>query len=310
MAASKSHPRVSLTLLITTLVSLGLAAKPSSGCGSAPKLITSASTQTPLTLTVNNQKREFFVKLPDNYNNTHPHRLVLTLHALGGQASQVVAGTGGYLPYYGLAALATSTNATLATNTRTIFVAPNGLSNGWGNTNGTDVKFIAQVLAAVEADACVDQSLRFSTGFSFGSAMSYILACSIGGGIDGLRAVAALSGNPQISGTCPGSTASADDAVAYYGQHGTSDTVLPIAGSRSMRDRFLQLNGCDAAQKEATDPATGSGTHVKTVYRGCKPDKPVVWVTFDGPHTPTPKDKGQSDTWVPAETWAFFSQFT
>ncbi|KAK4225842.1 putative feruloyl esterase C [Podospora fimiseda] len=280
-------------LLLSLFSSVALSLKPSTGCGKAPKLVTASSTTTPLRITANNKNREFFVRLPPNYDASHPYRLILTLHALGGQASQVVSGTGGYVPYYGLATLANDT-------TNAIFVAPNGLNNGWQNTGGEDVTFIRQVISTVEADLCVDQDLRFSTGFSYGAAMSYSLACSLGKEI---RAVAALSGNPQISGCAAGS-----EPVAYYGQHGISDTVLPISGGRQMRDRFLKNNGCSGTQ-ESPAPTAGSGKRVKTVYGGCQPDKPVVFVTFDGPHTPTPKDPGAAETWSPAETWEFFKQF-
>lgn len=148
-------------------------------------------------------------------------------------------------------------------------------------------------------DLCIDENLRFSTGFSYGSAMSYAIACALA---KDFRAVAALSGNPQISG-CSGG----NDPIAYYGQHGLSDQVLPIAGGRQMRDRFLKNNGCTA--QTAQEPAVGSGKHMKTVYQGC--DKyPVVWVAFDGQHTPQPKDAGASMTFSHTETWEFFKQFT
>ncbi|KAK3995154.1 putative feruloyl esterase C [Cladorrhinum sp. PSN332] len=281
-------------LLLSLFSSVALSLKPSTGCGKSPKLVTASSTTTPLRITVNNKNREFLVRLPPNYDSSHPYRLILTLHALGGQASQVVAGTGGYVPYYGLPPLANDT-------TGAIFVVPNGLSNGWGNQNGEDVTFIRQVLSTVESDLCVDQDLRFSTGFSYGGAMSYSLACSLGKEI---RAVAALSGNPQISGCAAGS-----EPVAYYGQHGTSDQVLPISGGRQMRDRFLKNNGCSSSTQEAPIPASGSNKRVKTVYSGCQADKPVVFVVFDGQHTPTPRETGAGETWVPAETWEFFKQF-
>ncbi len=278
-----------LTLL--TAASLALAAKPSPGCGSTPKLITTSSTTTPLTLTVNNKARTYFVKLPDNYNNTNPYRLIFTLHALGGNAGQVVAGQGGYYPYYGLPPFINDTAGA-------IYIAPNGVSNGWANQGGEDVTFLRQVITAVEADLCVDQNLRFSTGFSYGGGMSYALACSLG---KELRAVAALSGNPQISG-CSGGT----EAVAYMGVHGVSDTVLPISGGRTMRDRFVKNNGCTA--KTAGEPTAGSGQKVKTVYE-CPADKPVWFVAFDGPHTPTPREGNAAQSWVPGETWEFFKQF-
>jgi poly(3-hydroxybutyrate) depolymerase len=277
-------------LLASTLDGIA-AAKPSPGCGSTPKL--TGSPTTAHNLTVNGKQRRFYVMAPDNYNKEHPYRLIFTLHALGGTASQVIAGTNGYYAWYGIPPLVNDTVGA-------IYVAPDGLNNGWANQGGEDVTFLSQVMQTVEADLCVDQNLRFSTGFSFGGAMSYSLACSLG---RELRAVAVLSGNPQISGCAGNATA----PVAYYGEHGVSDNVLPMAGGREMRDRFARNNGC--ATQEAREPAPGSGTHIKTTYAGCSADHPVVWVAFDGPHTPTPTDSGATRSFAPAETWQFFSQF-
>ncbi|KAK4652693.1 hypothetical protein QC762_501000 [Podospora pseudocomata] len=287
--------KLTLLTLLGLLTPTALSLRPSPGCGKTPALVTSSSTTTPLRITSNNKQREFFVRLPQNYNSSTPHRLIFTLHALGGTAQQVIAGQGGYLPYYGLPPLANSST------TPTVFVIPNGLNNGWQNSNGEDVTFLRSVLSTVESDLCVDQDLRFSTGFSYGAAMSYSLACSLGREI---RAVAALSGNPQISGCAAGS-----EPVAYYGQHGTTDNVLPLAQARQMRDRFLKNNGC-AAQAEPPVPAAGSQGKVKTVYTGCLPDKPVTFVVFDGGHVPTPRETGESETFAHKETWEFFSQFT
>ncbi|KAK0710510.1 hypothetical protein B0T21DRAFT_427790 [Apiosordaria backusii] len=284
----------SLLGLLALCPTASLALRPSSGCNKAPALVTPSSTTTPLRITSNNKQREFFVRLPPNYNSAVPHRLIFTLHALGGTAQQVIAGQGGYLPYYGLPPLANSSDVP------TVFVVPNGLNNGWQNQNGEDVTFLRNVLTTVEGDLCIDQDLRFSTGFSYGGAMSYSLACSLGKEI---RAVAVLSGNPQISG-CSGGT----EAVAYYGQHGTGDNVLPLAQARQMRDRFLKNNGC-ASQAEPAVPASGSQGKVKTVYTGCQTDKPVTFVVFDGGHVPTPREPGQGETFTHGETWEFFGQF-
>ncbi|KAI3325745.1 carbohydrate esterase family 1 protein [Xylariaceae sp. AK1471] len=277
-------------LLIAASLDGITAAKPSSGCGSTPELI--GSTNTAHNLTVNGKQRSFYVMAPENYDKDHPYRLIFTLHALGGTASQVIAGTNGYYAWYGIPPLVNDTVGA-------IYVAPDGLNNGWANQAGEDVTFLSQVIQTVEADLCIDQNLRFSTGFSYGGAMSYSLACSLG---SDLRAVAVLSGNPQISG-CTGGGA----PIAYYGQHGVSDNVLPMAGGREMRDRFAKNNGC--ATQNAQEPTPGSGKHIKTTYSGCSADRPVVWVAFDGPHTPFPTDSGLNQSFTPTETWEFFSQF-
>nr|AEP33617.1 feruloyl esterase A2 [Chrysosporium lucknowense] len=289
------------TVAITVASLRGVtAATPSPGCGKTPTLITDGSATTPLTLTSNGKTRRFYVKLPDDYDNSHPYRLIFALHALGGTAQQVTTGTGGYLPWYGIPDLAA--NDTVGA----VYVAPDGLNNGWANQGGEDVAFLEAVMETVEQDVCVDRDLRFSTGFSYGAAMSYTLACALGRRI---RAVAVLSGSPVISGGCAGAGSGASEPVAYYGQHGMSDPVLPVAGGREMRDHFVRTNGCDAGRGPPREPARGSGTHVKTVYDGCDPDYPVVWNAFDGDHTPQPVDRGATTTFSAVETWEFFSQF-
>lgn len=286
------HWQSLLSLLLTTAIAGVQATKPSPGCGTTPKLVTANSTTNPLTTTINNKSRQYLVKLPQNYNPNHPYRLIFTLHALGGTAAQVVAGTGGYLPWYGLPSLVNDT-------IDAIYVAPNGLNNGWGNQGGEDISFISAIVKTLNDDLCIDENLRFSTGFSYGGAMSFSIACSLA---KDFRAVAALSGNFQISG-CTGG----NDPIAYYGQHGISDQVLPISGARTMVERFVKNNGCTG--QTPAEPVAGSGTHVKTSYQGCKAGYPVVFVAFDGQHTPQPKDAGKNDTFSHVETWEFFKQF-
>ena len=253
---------------------------PSAGCGKAPKVITAAAAANPgLTLSSGGKSRQYFVKLPANYDNNHPYRLILTLHALGGTGSQIALGGAG--AYYGLPPLV---NDTLGA----VYVAPSGTigtdgratGNGWWNNNQSDVTFIRELVKVVEDDLCIDTNLRFSTGFSHGAAMSFILACAFGKDI---RAVAVLSGSPEISGQCPGGT----DPVAWYQQHGTRDSVLKMAGGHEMRDRFIKNNGC--TPKEAKEPARGE-KHIKTVYDGCKEGYPTTFVAFDGyaPHWLSP----------------------
>ena len=267
-----------------------LAGDKSAGCGKTPTITTKT-----YTVAVNGKQRQYHVKVPDSYDNGRPYKLIFTFHELSGSMDRVVKGGNGRGQpdaYYGLPPLA---------NNSAIFVVPNGTgaSNnlGWPNSGGEDVTFFDQMLKTVSNDLCVDLGLVFSTGFSYGGAISYALACARP---DAVRAVAVLSSG-TLSG-CSGGT----KPVAYYGQHGTNDDVLNVGGGRGMRDKFVKNNGCQPLSKE---PAPNGDTSVKTQYTGCKEGYPVTWVIHSGKHDPIKKDQGSSTPFAPKNSWEFFSQF-
>ncbi|MBM7085572.1 cellulose binding domain-containing protein [Micromonospora humidisoli] len=261
------------------------------GCGKAPTLASGTHT-----ITSNGKNRSFILRVPDGYDANRQYRLVLGFHWVGGTATDVATGQTvqrDVWSYYGLQRLA---------NNSTIFVAPQGLNNGWGNAGGEDITFVDNILNRVEAGLCVDTTQRFALGFSYGGAMSYAVACARP---TVFRAVAVYSGG-QLSG-CSGGT----QPIAYFGAHGIRDGVLNIAGGRTLRDRFVRNNGCTA--QNPPEPSQGSLTHRSTTYSGCRAGYPVVWAAFDEGHIAAPQDGAPGDsgsrTWLPAETWRFFTQF-
>ncbi|MFJ1806785.1 MULTISPECIES: cellulose binding domain-containing protein [unclassified Streptomyces] len=274
----------------TAAASAGTAA-PSSGCGRIPALTSGTHT-----IRSGGKNRNFILRIPDGYDRNRAHRLVFGFHWLGGTSTDVATGRTvetGTWAYYGLQRLA---------NDSTIFVAPQGLDNGWANAGGEDVTFVDDLLRWIETDLCVDTTQRFALGFSYGAAMSYALACSRA---TVFRAVAVQSGG-QLSG-CSGGT----QPIAYLGVHGLRDNVLGISGGRALRDRFVRNNGC--ATQNPPEPAQGSLTHRVTAYSGCSAGHPVVWAAFDEGHIAAPQDGAAGDsgarTWLPAEVWKFFTQF-
>jgi uncharacterized repeat protein (TIGR02543 family) len=272
------------TLTATFNASADSDTTPSGGCGKARTLQNGT-----ITIQSNGTSRTYILRVPDNYDNTHPYRLVVAYHWLGGTA-QDVAGTYGW---YGLWDLA---------NKSTIFVAPQGLQSGgttgWPNTGGQDVAFTDALLAQIEGDLCIDTSRIFANGFSYGAGMSYAIACARA---QVFRGVALYSGG-LISGCSGGTT-----PIAYFQAHGLGDPVLTISGARSLRDRFVSVNGC--TPQNPPEPTTGSGTHMCTAYQGCSAGHPLVWCAFDGGHTPSPRDSGQSTGWLPQPVWDFIKQF-
>ncbi|MGW5261911.1 cellulose binding domain-containing protein [Microbispora sp. NPDC004025] len=270
--------------------SAAAAAAATAGCGKTPTLRSGSQT-----ITTSGKNRSWILRIPDNYDNNRPYRLIFAYHWLNGTAQIVDSGgsDGSVWAYYGLKQLS---------NNSTIFIAPQGINNGWGNSNGEDLTFTDDVLRLVENNLCVDTTQRFAMGWSYGGAMSFAVACARP---TIFRAVAVYSG-AQLSG-CNGGT----QPVAYMGIHGTHDSVLNISQGRSLRDRFVANNGCTPTNPR--EPAQGSLTHIITAYSGCRAGYPVVWAAFDGDHTPSPNDGSTSTsgarTWTSAEVWKFFTQF-
>ena len=188
------------------------------GCGKTPTLRDGT-----YTIQSGGRARTYILRLPANYSSNQQYRLVVGLHWLNGSANDVL-GNG----FYGLQQRAANT---------AIFVAPQGLDAGWANTGGRDVTLVDDILRTVENDLCVDTSQRFALGFSYGGAMSYALACARP---TVFRAVAPIAG-ANLSG-CSSPTG----PVAYFGIHGTRDSVLNISQGRSIRDSFVRANGCAA----------------------------------------------------------------
>ncbi|WKU06873.1 cellulose binding domain-containing protein [Micromonospora sp. HUAS LYJ1] len=262
------------------------------GCGKTPTLTSGTRT-----ISSGGQNRTFILRIPDNYDRNHPYRLIFAFHWNGGTATEVDSGgTSGYpWSYYGIRALA---------NNSAIFVAPQGIGNGWANTGDRDLTFVDDMMRQIESDLCVESTQRFAMGFSYGGGMSYAIACARA---SAFRAVAVYSGG-QLSG-CNGGT----QPIAYIGIHGLRDNVLPISTGRSLRDRFVRNNGC--TPQNPPEPAQGSLTHTVTYYSGCRAGYPVAWAPFDGGHAPNAVD-GTADVYAPGEkswtrpvVWSFFTQF-
>jgi poly(3-hydroxybutyrate) depolymerase len=283
---------------VTGIPSAAAAADPvttlaaSAGCGKAPTLTSGART-----IQSGGRTRNFILRVPDGYDSNRQYRLIFGFHWNGGTANDVDSGgTSGYpWSYYGLRALSGNS---------AIFVAPQGLNNGWANSGGADLVFVDDMIRQIEAGLCVDTTQRFAGGFSYGGGMSYALACARP---TVFRAVAVYAGG-QLSG-CSGGT----EPIAYIGLHGLRDPVLNISQGRSLRDRFVRNNGC--TPQNPPEPAQGSLTHTVTTYSGCRAGYPVVWAAYDAGHTPGPVDGSAGDfepgerSWTRPVVWNFFAQF-
>jgi poly(3-hydroxybutyrate) depolymerase len=259
-------------------------AVPSAGCGKTRTLQNGT-----LTITSGGASRKYILKVPDNYDNNHPYRLVFAFAESGSSAQSVA--TRNYF-----------TMATLDTTKSTIFVAPDA-ANGAGSWSKTDVDLTDAILAQLEGDLCIDKIRIFATGFSFGGAMSIALACTRA---DVFRGVAFFSG-ADLTGSCP---ATLTKPIAYYASQASQDstgTPSPTSG-RVKQAEFAAVNGCTPEPNATVFPAAGK-PHTCTVYKNCTAGHPTVYCVFDGAHGWEPKDPGQTTSWNAPEAWKFITQF-
>jgi predicted esterase len=274
------------------------------------------ATSTLLKITSGGASREFIVDIPADYDPTHPYRLIFSWHQAygsdtGNANGQYPASNGPNFDaknysYFGLHREAT------AANQPSIFVAPGGIGNlPWDYKR--DVVLFDDLLALIDANLCVDDSRVFSTGFSFGAMMSYALSITRQTKLRAVVAMAAanynLPGEPTDTNAAP---------VAYMGTTGMSDGTCPwgtdTMGGKACVLQHAKDNGCTIPATIQTTTA-GSKKYLCYDFEGCKAGYPVKVCTFDGPHTPSSVDDGNSTgddglkAFVPPLAWKFISQF-
>jgi hypothetical protein len=255
--------------------------------------------------------RGFAVRLPANYDKNKPYWLIFGFHWNGGTSKDVdTGGSNGYgMAHFGLQKLS---------NNGAIFVAPQGLGNGWSNSGGQDLKFVDDMVKLIGDNYCVDTTHVLTNGFSYGGGMSYELACARAKVFRG----AAIYEGAQLSG-CDGG----NDPIALWQMVGLEDTVCPMSSATPIRDRFVRNNGCtaqNAPQPPRAPPYLNPGGHICTNYAGCSPGHPLRWCVHQSGHGNAVVD-GTGDlynscatppktcsatcpcTWVPADVWSFFT---
>ena len=241
---------------------------PSTGCGKAATQALDEWVR--YTVMADALEREYFVRLPENYDPQKPYRLMITHPGCGGIGNQV-------LPLW---------DAPMAD---AIYVGPSPDGECFVyQAESKDTAFFDEMLKVVEASYCVDQSRIFTSGHSSGSWFSNVLGCQRS---NILRAQAGIAGGfPGNPDDC------LPNNIAAIFIHDLNDMDNDIAGSREARDRLIELNGCTTE----TLPVTPAPC---VEYQGCMPGYPVVWCeTMGQGHS------RQDDLSVPA-IYGFFSKF-
>ncbi len=281
----------------------------SAGCGRPLDVLKSGKR----TISINGAQRVFIIDIPADYKPNNPYRLFFCFHWFGGSADSIASGqvefargSGPDYAYYGL-----KRHATLA-NAPAIFIAPQGNNNGWGGGEA-DHAFFDGMLASAKNNLCIDTTRVFSTGFSFGSMFTYSLTTNHQKQLRAGVGIAPANWNIWLPNPLP------RDPIAWMQTTGMSDGSCKWINDASKQEgaKFIGLqrgvdNGCNPLADIPT-AAIGSKTHLCHDFTGCKEGYPVKVCTFDGAHIANVGDGGTSnagkDSWIPVESWKFFSQF-
>ena len=151
---------------------------------------------------------------------------------------------------------------------------PNGTGSPvqWDTTDHSaanpDLMFVSALLAQVESTQCIDTSRVYASGFSDGSFMVSLLACTMS---DRFAAIAAVSGL-QLNPPCPTS-----HRVPIITFHGTADPILYFNGGigTGTLKRILGSGG-------SAEPSTTSTTRPVQLDGPGYPATVRAWATKNG----------------------------
>jgi poly(3-hydroxybutyrate) depolymerase len=275
---------------------------PSSGCGKS----TSLKGESKNTINVTESgagNRDYYIRLPDDYDPSHPYALWFAIHCLNGSAENVAHSepdNRANYEYFGMWKLANPAGG----KATTIFVAPQGINAGWGQ-GAKDLAFFRAMMTKFESELCIDTSRIFASGFSMGGSMSYALACAMP---EKMRAIGMYSG-----GSMSGCDQSKRGPVSIFISHGTEDGTCtwPGSGVPQIND-LAQRCGCGSEDLAAKCKPTSLMDPVCVDYKGCNPGYAAKACIFKGPHIGSPGTQGtygKNDTWVPQKHWDFVKQF-
>ena len=292
----------------------------SKGCGKASSLRSNRKVENgeQFSINVGGKNRTFFITLPNNYDNTKPHKLFIANHCMGSKAEDFVHHNPDYdhpTPYYG--------QQKLDKNGDYIFVAPQGNDNGTWNGK-EDHQFVDEMITAMFDNYCVDTTRVFATGFSFGAMFTNSLAQDLQERLRAVAVYATADYNIWLPSAGSGRYDAKNLPIAWMGVHGKRDGMCNYDRAKtSALPRILKRNGKADANGNFTDASSekpqefnGTAGHLCYDFKNVDERFPVKWCSWNGEHQWTAHDgsntgtgQGWQNTWVPEEVHKFFEQF-
>lgn len=251
--------------------------------------------------------RTYYLYEPASHTGITPVPLVLNYHGWGSTASQQM-NLADFQP--------------IADTAGFIFVCPQGTLfegnthwnvGGWtvGSTTD-DVGFTENLIDSISSSYNIDSTRIYSTGFSNGGYMSFLLACQLG---DRIAAIASVAGSmtPETFDVC-----SPTHPTPILQIHGTADGVVPYDGDTwtlpigDAIQYWVDYDNCNdipiTTPLPDVDPGDGS-TVEHVVHEDGDSGVTVEHLRVIGGAHDWPGAFGNMDISASEEIWKFFSRY-
>ncbi len=240
--------------------------------------------------------RNYFVRLPANYDPTKPYPISIGGGGCGGDGES---GNGG-----GLSVFKQGETDVISVGLSYVWPKNAGACFADDFVNTPDAPYFDAVLADLEANFCVDKGRIFVDGYSSGAWETYMLGCARAGVV---RAIGTAAGGLRI--TRPECTKVPIAAMMLNGLQDMENPIGPLTkpendsyGSAPARDDILMRNNCTGSASQDWDPDyPGCVT-----YTGCPPEFPVIWCAYNDGHG-TGNPTGATHSYSGEGFWKFWS---
>ncbi|HTM46801.1 MAG TPA: hypothetical protein VL137_17720, partial [Polyangiaceae bacterium] len=228
--------------------------------------------------------RNYFLRLPTDYDQTHSYPIVIGGSGCGG--SETVGSEGGYSPF-GIGSGETEAIQVSLSYVLSSAAIPdcNGAVFADDFDNSPEAPYLAAVVNEVESLYCTNPGKVFLSGYSSGAFEAVTLGCANG---DILRGFGV-----QIGGGLrlhhPPCKPNPVAAIFVVGLQDTENPIGPLTtplhdslGTAPARDEILTRNGCVGQDHMPWDP----DYPLCETYTGCPAAYPVVWCAINSGHIP------------------------
>lgn len=297
------------------------APRPSKGCGKTASLQQTGQNSNAKKYRMQSAglDREFWLTLPNNYDNTKPHKILFSMACMGSSGedfSNHAPDADHPSPYYGQQKLDTEGNY--------IFVSPEPNSNSFGpwRNDDKDHVFFGDMLTLLEDNYCIDTTRVFVTGFSFGAMFTNSLSWDYQDRIRAVAVYATAAYNiylPQNKGK----------PIAWMAVHGKNDGTCEYGTDRGAKNLALKTilknngkadangNFTDASGEKLEEIQDNIAGHLCYDFKTVDERFPVKFCSWNGTHQWTAHDGPQyrqqyanwEQTWVPDMVHEWFEQF-